>query len=408
MKYVSPQTEKRKQLRKKRRKQQMLICGILLCVILMAVAIVMVVSTMEDKTSSGSPSSSQQISSEDSISSAGDEVSSDENGGSSSDESEDISSDDSEDVSSEEKDDSAAEKPKKKKQSVISRIKAMFAKTEPIPVTFPATVFGRSVEAEMNEIVSLSPLATEVILSSPSQKALVATSSYCNKRGNDQLMTVGTPLIPDVDKIIKLKPDCLIVQTPLSDTDRAEIEESGIVVFEISYPESADELKEIYRSVTAITHGADIATFESERIAADISEKLNLYTFALEGQNKLNAVMLFNTYGMVATPDTMEGRLLAYFFDVKDFGRDYTAESMEAVAATDPEVLIVSDKISKEQLAAMGFGDTEAVAKDRVYYVDIQQFENLSLKSVKTLSGIANQVYGSAIKPPVVETEEDK
>ena len=396
MKYVSPQTEKRKQQKRRRRKRLML-CAVLLCLAAIVAGVFLVLKGNGDRPET--PSDSQTESVESTAPSQGDEeadsdVSSEEN---SSDEREE----DSKDESSSEK-----EKPKKKKKSFVSRIKAIFAKTEPIPVTYPATVFGRTVEGEMNEIVSLSPFATEAILSSPSQNALVAVSDYCNKRGNDKLMTVGTPLIPDVDKIIQLKPDCLIIQTPLSDIDRAEIEESGIVIFEISYPKTLDDIKEVYRSVTAITHGGDIATFESERVVADITEKLNLYTLALEGQNKLNAVMLFNTYGMVATADTVEGKLISCFFDVKDFGSGYMAESMEAVAATNPEVLIVSDKISAEQIAQLGLGDTSAVANGKVYYVDIQQFENLSLKSIKTLSGIANEVYGSIIKPPVIETEE--
>ena len=400
MKYVSPQTEKRRQLKKKRRKQRMLVCAALFAVILVVTAVVTIMG-LGDKnpSSSDNPNSENVSSSQQDVSS--EDVSSDEN---STDVSDEPSDDENSGVSSDEE--QKTEKPKKKKQSVFSRIKSLFAKTEPIPVTFPATAFGRMVEAEVNEIASLSPLATEVILSSPSQNALVAVSDYCNKRGNEELMTLGTPLIPDVDKIVQLKPDCLIVQTPLSDIDKAEIEENGITVFEISYPETLDELKEVYRSVTAITMGADIAAFESERVAANVNEKLNLYSLALEGQNKLNAVMLFNTYGMIATPDTMEGKLLGYFFDVKEMGKNYMAESMEEVVAHNPEVLIVADTITEEQIAAMGLGDTTAVANGRVYYVDIQQFENLSLKSIKTLSGIANEVYGSIIKPPVIETEE--
>ena len=407
MKYVSPQTEKRKQQRQKRRKQQMLICAVLLAFIVVITAVTLILGSGKDKPSSSQDSHSDIVSSEN-ISS--EEISSEE---SSSDEtsSEDAASEPDESTASDSQEDDSEdgtpqEKPKKKKQSIVSRIKAIFAKTEPVPVTFPATSFGKTVEAEMNEIISLSPLATEVILSSPSQNALIAVSDYCNKRGNDQLMTVGTPLIPDVEKIIQLKADCLIVQTPLIATDREKLEESGIVVLELDYPETVEELSEIYRSVTAITHGADIATFESERVFADVKEKLNLYTLALEGENKLNAVMLFNTHGIIATPDTMEGKLLGYFFDVKEMGRNYMAESMEAVAAQNPEVLIVADTITDEQIAAMGLGETSAAANGRVFRVDIQQFENLSIRSIKTLCGIANEVYGNIIQPPVIETEE--
>ena len=387
MKYISPQTEKRKQQRKKRRKQQMLVCAVLLAVILTVSAAALILGKNGGKPSSSVQDSTSSVQQEESLPEEKPDSSQNQD-------------------SSDNNENAPEEKPKKKKQSVITRIKSLFAKTEPIPVTFPATVFGKTVEGEMNEIVSLSPFATEVILSSPSQQALVAVSSYCDKRGNEKLMTVGTPLIPDMDKIIQLKPDCLIIQTPLSENDRVRIEENGIMVLEMKYPESIEALGEIYRSVTAITHGADIAAFESERILADLKGKLELYTQALEGQNKLNAVMLFNTYGMIATPDTMEGWLLGHFFDVKDMGRNYMAENMEAVVAHNPQVIIAADNITEEQIADMGLGDTDAVANGRVYYVDIRQFENLSLKSVKTLSGIANQVYGSIIKPPVIETEE--
>lgn len=398
MKYVSPQTEKRKQ-QKRRRRKKLLLCAALLCLIAVVAGVVLVLGGDKAKPSSSDINNSTVSSEENTVQEnvSSDIESEDESTVSESETEKDQASSDAE---------NKTEKPKKKKQSVISRIKAVFAKTEPILVTFPATAFGKTVDAEMDEIISLSPLATEAILSSPSQKALVAVSDYCNKRGSDKLMTVGTPLIPDVEKIIQLKPDCLIVQTPLSSVDRAEIEENGIVVFEIDYPESLDDIKELYRSITALTHGADIATFESERIAADITEKLNLYTLALEGQNKLNAVMVFNSFGMVATPDTMEGKLLEYFFDVKDYGRGYLAESMEAVVAANPQVLILSDKITEEQLVTLGLADTEAVVNGMVYYVDIQQFENLSLKAVKTVCGIANQVYGDIIKPPAAETTE--
>ena len=400
MKYVSPKTEQRKQAKRKRRKRIML-CVALLCLVAVVAGVILAVGG--NKPSKDNP---QTDSNTVTVTPAPQETPSQDNG-------EDTSSDvaDREDNSSSNnaEDNSSAEEPQKKpkkKQSLVAKVKAMFAKTEPIPVTYPAISFGKTVDAQINEIVSLSPLATEVILSSPSQQALVAVSRYCNKQGNDNLMTVGTPLLPDVDKIIQLKPDCVIVQTPLSDLDKNKIEENGITVFRLDYPQSLEDLAEIYRSVTALTMGGDIATFESQRIMADITEKLNLYTLALENQNKLNAVMVFNSYGMVATADTMEGRLLSYFFDVKEFGTGYTAENMEAVVATNPQVLIVSDSISEEQLAQLGLADTDAVANGRVYYVDTQQFEVLSLKGIKTLCGIANEVYGDIIQPPVIETAE--
>ena len=52
----------------------------------------------------------------------------------------------------------------------------------------------------------------------------------------------------------------------------------------------------------------------------------------------------------------------------------------------------------------MGFGDSEAFANGNVYYINIQQLENLSAKTIGTLAGIANSVYGDKITAQVPVT----
>ncbi|MBP1552162.1 MAG: ABC transporter substrate-binding protein [Oscillospiraceae bacterium] len=403
MKYVSPQTEKRKQQQKKRKKQ------LALCVCIAAVAVALFVAVFALMGRDEKPQSSSQPDSEFVQNSQEQQPSSDTQNNSSSDEQ--ISSEenkvDSEQSSQEEQTPQSATKPKKKKKSIFARIGSIFSKEEVVEVVFPAMSFGVQVSQAAESIISLSPMATEIILSSPSQHSLVAVSEYCNKRGTE-LMTVGTPLIPKTDKIIQLAPDYLIVQNPLSEQDKIKIQQSGITVLQFNAPQSLEDFKEIYRSVTALTKGADIATLQAERVYADLTEKLGLYDVALANVQKKSAVMLFNSYGMVATKDTFEGKILSTFFDIAVDGQNYFAQSVEEIAQTNPQVLIVSDLISAEQLAQLGFGETEAYKNGNVYYVNIQNFENASAKSLKTLAGIANSVYGDAIQPAPAEETEDK
>ena len=293
------------------------------------------------------------------------------------------------------------------KLSIFDKIKGLFVKEEQQPA-FPAMSFGVQINEEADSIISLSPLATEVILSSPSQHSLIAVSEYCNKRTN-QLMTVGTPLIPKVDKIIQLNPDYLIVQNPLSEQDKIKIQQSGITVLQFNAPDSLEDIKEIYRSITALTKGAQGATDFSEKLYSDLEGKLSLYETALSQVPKKTAVMLFNSYGMVATKDTFEGEILSVFFDIAVGGENYFAESLENIAATDPQVIIVSDLITAQQLEQLGFGGTQAYVNGNIYYVNIQDFENISAKSIKTLAGIANSVYGDSIQPvPTASPEAEK
>ncbi|MBR2028169.1 MAG: ABC transporter substrate-binding protein [Oscillospiraceae bacterium] len=381
MKYVSPQTEKRKQQRKKRKKQ-MLVAAVAAVLVVIAIVLVMFVFGGKGKDNSGGTSSSVQTE----ITPQPDEKP------------QENPTDNEE--SKPDKEDSKPQKdkkPKKNKTSVFAKVKSVFTKTEAMAYKYPAMAFGRSIEEEADSIISLSPMATEFILSSPSQNALVAVSSYCNKYSFEHLMTVGSPLLPDVDKIIQLAPDYVIVQTPLSDVDKVKLEQSGITVLQISAPESLDDVKEIYRSITALTHGSEIASFEAERVKASVLQKLELYRKALENTDKKDVAMVFNGYGMVATKDTFEAEILKNFFDIAINGNDYYVEDFSTVAASNPQVIIVPDYMTETDVANMGFADSEAVKNGNVYFVDIQQFETASAKTIDTLCGIANEVYGDAI-----------
>lgn len=375
MKYVSPQTEKRKQQQKKRKKQMLVVA---LAAVLVVVVIVLALFVLGGKEKTEAENSQAVVQ----TTPQPENVQDNENSG---------------DVQQEAEQQKPDKKPKKKKTLLFSKIKSAFTKIEPMEYTFPATAFGRSIEQAADSIISLSPMATEFILSSPSQNALVAVSSYCNKYTFDHLMTIGTPMLPNVDKIIQLAPDYVVVQTPLSEVDKVKLEQNGITVLQINAPESIDDVKEIYRSVTALTHGADIASFEAERVAASIQQKLDLYTKALEKTDKKDVVMVFNTYGMVATKDTFEAEILYCFFDITIDGSNYYNEDFATVAASNPQVIIASDYMTETDLANMGFGDSSAVAEGNVYFVNIQQFESCSAKSIDTLCGIANAVYGDDI-----------
>ena len=406
MKYVSPQTEKRKQQQKKRKKQ-MLIIALAAVLVVAIIAVVFVIGGKNknkgDEVNTGNDTNVQtEITSKPEEVQPTDEPQSTEDVQPSEEPPQEDTKDTVDEADKADESDKAdkpvkSDKKKKNKVSLFAKIKSLFTKTEAMEYKFPAMAFGRSIDQAAESIISLSPLATEFILSSPSQNALVAVSNYCNKYGFEQLMTVGTPLLPNIEKIIQIAPDYVIVQTPLSDVDKIKLEQSGITVLKLNSPESIDDIKEIYRSVTALTHGSEIATFDAQRFADSIQQKLQLYKKALDNTDKKDVVMVFNSYGMVATKDTFEADILANFFDITISGKDYYNEDFASVAASNPQVIIASEYMTETDLVNMGFGDSEAFANGNIYFVNIQQFESYSPKAIDTLCGIANSVYGDAI-----------
>ena len=155
MKYVSPKTEQKKQQRKRRNRK----LAMTACIVALVAAVCVLAVVFLGDINSHLPSQSASLSVQ----------------------SEDITSSDIPSVDTTPQ--PSVTKPSKKGGSIIKKIKGLFSKTELMAVTYPATSFGRQFEEEVDEIVSLSPLATEIVLSSPSQDALVAVSEYCDKRG---------------------------------------------------------------------------------------------------------------------------------------------------------------------------------------------------------------------------------
>lgn len=270
---------------------------------------------------------------------------------------------------------------------------SFFSKTEKEGEAFPVTAFGRTIEQGATGIVSLSPTATEALLSMPVQDTLLAVTEYCNKRGNEKLMTVGTPLIPQIDKIIQIAPEYLIIQMPLTQSDKTKIEQSGIKILQFTAPKKIEDLKEIYRNICALVLGKTKADNASTNVMYDIETKLKMYELALQGAEKQKAMMIFSRYGNVATADTIESEFLKPFFNIANGGTNYFAGTLEELAATNPQVLILPNTFTETTIIDMGFGETDAVKNGKVYYVPIQDFENVSPKVIKHLADIASEVY---------------
>ncbi len=378
MKYISPETEKRKKQQKKRKKQ-IVICGVLLLVILTIAISVFVLKDVKNNQDSSSNINTSVVVDNSSNSNIEQNNSTTEN--------------------NDDKKEENQQKPSKPKKSLWKKITSIFSKDKQPNFVYPAISFGVTIEQPATKIISLSPFATEAILSSQSQNALIAVSEYCDKHGREDLLTVGTPLIPKADEIINLAPDYLIIQNPISETDKIKIEQSGIKILTLNVPKNMEELKEIYRSISALTCGAEQATLLGERFYNDIQEKIGLYKSALQNVSKKSVVMIFNNYGMLATTDTIEADLLSNFFDVVSDGENYFTSNMENIISSNPEIIIVSDTVTEEQLKDMGFAETDAFKNGNVFYINIKEFENISPRAIKTIAEITNQVYGDQITP---------
>lgn len=266
---------------------------------------------------------------------------------------------------------------------------------------WPAMVGDRMVSEKPEKVVSLSPMITEALLSLPGHEALCAVTEYCDARSTG-LATVGTPLLPRTEDIIALTPDYVLCQTPLAGPVQTELEEAGVEVIQMDTPADLAALREFYGQLGALLGGNETGRALGYGVIDRLESTLAAYDAALP--EKASALLLPDLSGLAATADTAEWTLLGQVFrhplpDAADWlaGAECLTDEdagndLDQIRAADPDVLLVADTVSPEDLSA-ALGDLRAVQNGAVVYVDIRLTETLSPRLVFAIADAAALAY---------------
>lgn len=266
---------------------------------------------------------------------------------------------------------------------------------------WPAMVGDRLVSEKPEKVVSLSPMITEALLSLPGHEALCAVTEYCDARSTG-LATVGTPLLPRTEDIIALAPDYVLCQTPLAGPVQAELEQAGVEVIQMGAPADLAALREFYGQLGALLGGNETGRALGYGVIDRLESTLAAYDAALP--EKASALLLPDLSGLAATADTAEWTLLGQVFrhplpDAADWlaGAECLTDEdagndLDQIRAADPDVLLVADTVSPEDLSA-ALGDLRAVQNGAVVYVDIRLTETLSPRLVFAIADAAALAY---------------
>lgn len=266
---------------------------------------------------------------------------------------------------------------------------------------WPAMVGDRMVSEKPEKVVSLSPMITEALLSLPGHEALCAVTEYCDARSTG-LATVGTPLLPRTEDIIALAPDYVLCQTPLAGPVQTELEEAGVEVIQMDTPADLAALREFYGQLGALLGGNETGRALGYGVIDRLESTLAAYDAALP--EKASALLLPDLSGLAATADTAEWTLLGQVFrhplpDAADWlagaeclSDEDAGNDLDQIRAADPDVLLVADTVSPEDLSA-ALGDLRAVQNGAVVYVDIRLTETLSPRLVFAIADAAALAY---------------
>lgn len=266
---------------------------------------------------------------------------------------------------------------------------------------WPAMVGDRLVSEKPEKVVSLSPMVTEALLSLPGHEALCALTEYCDARATS-LPTVGTPLLPRTEEIIALDPDYVLCQTPLAGPVQTELEQAGVEVIQLDAPADLAGLRQFYGQLGALLGGNETGRALGHGVIDRLESTLAAYDAALP--DKATALLLPDLSGLAATADTAEWALLGQVFrhplpDAADWlagaeclADEDTENDLDQIRAADPDVLLVADTVSPEELTA-ALGEMRAVQNGAVLYLDLRLTETLSPRLVFAIADAAALAY---------------
>lgn len=123
---------------------------------------------------------------------------------------------------------------------------------EPYPISFDNEVF----DAAPKTVASLSPALTEILWDYCPEK-IVGVSEYCDYPAMAaEKPSIGSPAEPDIEAILELKPELLMISSPLAAADILKIKQGGTRVLKLDVPTNFSQLCEIYIKIAMIFDGA--------------------------------------------------------------------------------------------------------------------------------------------------------
>ncbi len=261
---------------------------------------------------------------------------------------------------------------------------------------YPALVGGINVEDPPTTVVSLSPMLTDLINTLPIGEQLSAVSDNCNNP--DSLPIIGTSLLPNIDKIIELDPEYLITITPLTMRQKISLEQTGTKVLEFDMPTTVTGFSDLAAEIATLFLGKEEGPIVGSGIYGRFSDSLAQYSNAINNavEERPNYTLLFEingAYGFSATADTMEAQIFSSILgQPAATGQDY-ATTLEQIADADPEVLILPDSYTIDDLSGTGLETGTAAQNSNIFFIDMSALETFNPTILFEIAGIAAAVY---------------
>jgi len=285
---------------------------------------------------------------------------------------------------------------------------------------YPVTIYGITVNSRPSRVVSLSPSLTEKLYDIGLDESLVGVSDYCDYPPHAASFTkCGTGQIPNIDRILVLKPHVVLAQAPLSEEDARLLSDEGVDIIIIPPAKTVREWKESYVSLARLLEGEHVGAAVGQGFTGTLQSRLdelrkNFGPYADEHGRKKVLYLLMLDF-TVATGDTLENELMELIgldnIAGGQNGWQYPEELASGESRADFEAinLIFMDEnfVTITDLEQSSFyRGLQATLQDWFVYIDSIVLERQSLRALGIIERMGRAAYPDAI-PEIPFVEDD-
>lgn len=242
---------------------------------------------------------------------------------------------------------------------------------------FPALSCGVKLEKAVEKAVSLSPAATEIICEAGFREKLVGVSDYCDYPENLGLPKLGSTENPNLDAIIKLKPDAVFTLSLLSEREIYKLNQAGIKVLMPKTPCNLEEYAALYKEISAAFYGNEQTdSLKGGTKALDEGKRARARLESAAKDVKTESFVYVTEKLTLAGADTFESAVLSLTGENLCKSEGYVPANGEQ-----PAYIIASNKLTYDELAADEAFSTMIYNGAKVVFVNSERFERPSART---------------------------
>lgn len=253
----------------------------------------------------------------------------------------------------------------------------------------------------VERVVSLGPSFTEIVYALGAQDRLVGVTTYCDyPREATRKPKVGDFLNPSIERIIALRPDCVLATAPAQARTIEKLEKLGLSVVQLN-PESIVGVERCIVQIGEILDRSRAADCLVNQFRASVEELRDLTSSIKE---KKRVFLEIDTNPLVSpSPSSFVGELIALAGgrNIVESGSGYPVINPEFVIQRNPDVIIVANPAVTpgEVKARIGWGQISAVATGGVYSIDPDLISRPGPRSIHGVLELHRLIYPEAIQP---------